>query len=234
MSHLSIQGRWARAGLGVLALLLVSGWPSGVAAQPAAQPPAQPAARPPAEAGWVGGVPWVRQWYSLTCEYAAAAAVTWYYGNLVSQRVFIDEMPYSYDPHVGFRGRINGPVGGTTDYGVYAEPLVPVLQRHGFNAQALYTDVGWLKAQIVADRPVVVWMTYQAWWSNPTYIWADDCTRFSLVPWEHCVVVTAYDDWGVTIMDPYTGTFDRYNWGDFTRAWGYFDNMALLITPAGQ
>jgi uncharacterized protein YvpB len=231
MITLTNNHRRARILFGVLTALALFG---GAPWTAAAQPVTQPTPRPVADAGSVWGVPWVRQWYSLTCEYAAVAAVTWYYGNLLSQRVMINEVPYDYNPHVGFRGRINGPTGGTTDYGIYAEALVPVLQNHGFNAQAVYADVGWLKAQIIADRPVVAWITYQARWSNPIYIWADDGARFSLVPWEHCVVVTAYDDWGVTIMDPYTGTFDRYSWGDFTRAWGYFDNMSLLITPATQ
>jgi uncharacterized protein YvpB len=214
--HLSPLPHW-RAALALL--LLVSVLPAGAAARPAA------------DAASVGAFPWVRQWYSLTCEYAAAAAVTWYYGNLVSQRVFIAEMPYAANPHYGFRGRINGPVGGTWDYGVYAEPLAPVLQRHGFNAQTVYADSGWLKAQVAAGHPVVVWMTYQAQWSTRSYAW-DNGERYTLVPWEHCVVVTAYDDYGVTIMDPYTGTFNRYGWDAFEHAWSYFDNMSLLITPA--
>jgi uncharacterized protein YvpB len=74
-------------------------------------------------------------------------------------------------------------------------------------------------------------MTYQARTSTRTRYWLNG-EQFSLVPWEHCVVVTAYDNYGVTIMDPYTGTFDRYSWGAFEAAWSYFDNMALLITPA--
>jgi uncharacterized protein YvpB len=189
------------------------------------------AARTQADAAGVGPYPWVRQWYSLTCEYAAVASVTWYYGQLVSQRVFISEVPSDPNPHLGFRGRINGPVGGLNDYGVYAEPLVPVLQNHGYQAQAVYADSDWLRSQLAAGHPVVVWMTYQARWSTRTYFAADDGTRYSLVPWEHCVVVTAYNDWGVTMMDPYSGTFQRFGWDAFEHAWSYFDHMALLVTP---
>jgi uncharacterized protein YvpB len=201
------------------ALLVLGAVPVGVAARPAA------------DAASVGYFPWVRQWYSLTCEYAATAAVTWFYGNVVSQRVFIAEVPYSANPHRGFRGRINGPTGGTGDYGIYAKPLIPVLQRYGYHAEEVYADSGWLKAQLRAGRPVVAWMTYQARASTRTRYWLDG-EPYSLVPWEHCVVVTAYDNSGVTIMDPYTGTFDHYSWSAFEAAWSYFDNMALLITPA--
>ena len=197
----------------------------------AGRAPITVAAQPRQDAAAVWGLPWVKQWYSLDCEYAATAAVTWFYGNLVSQRDLIAEVPGDPNPHYGFRGRLDGPVGGLGDYGVYAEPLVPVLQRHGFHAEAVYADAGWLKAQIAAGRPVVVWMTYETWPSARSYYLDSQGRPFSLTNWEHCVVVTAYDDWGVTVMDPYGGTFGRYGWDDFTRAWGYFDGMALLITP---
>src|SRR5438128_658331 len=37
----------------------------------------------------IANFPSVQQWYSLSCEYAAAAAVTLYWGDLVSQRDFL-------------------------------------------------------------------------------------------------------------------------------------------------
>src|SRR6478672_13156165 len=56
--------------------------------------------------------PSVTQWYNLSCEYAAAASVTLYWGNLVSQKDFVREVPSSPNPHLGFRGSINGTGGG--------------------------------------------------------------------------------------------------------------------------
>ncbi len=41
----------------------------------------------------VPNFPSVKQWYSLSCEYAAAAAVKLYWGTLVSQNDFIREVP---------------------------------------------------------------------------------------------------------------------------------------------
>ena len=75
------------------------------------------AAAPPTRGG-IADFPAVHQWYSLSCEYAAAAAVTLYWGNLVSQRDFVGEVPSSPNPHIGFRGDINGDWGGIADYGV--------------------------------------------------------------------------------------------------------------------
>src|SRR5439155_3033346 len=108
---------------------------------------------------FVENFPSVTQWYNLSCEYAAAAAVTLYWGNVVSQRDFIREVPRSPNPHVGFRGDINGEWGGINDYGIYAEPLVPVLEGRGYNAVAFYGGVDRLKAYLAAGNPVVVWLT---------------------------------------------------------------------------
>src|SRR5437868_4270079 len=73
------------------------------------------------DAALVESFPSVTQWHDLDCEYAAAAAVTLYWGNLVSQRDFIREVPTSPNPHRGFRGDIEGEFGGIDNYGVYAE-----------------------------------------------------------------------------------------------------------------
>src|SRR6478672_3289959 len=96
--------------------------------------PAQALAHAATPAVRIAGFPSVEQWYNLSCEYAAAAAVTLYWGNLVSQRTFLREVPNSPNPHRGFRGDIHGSGGGLNNYGIYAEPLVPVLERRGYNA----------------------------------------------------------------------------------------------------
>src|SRR5689334_23767597 len=82
--------------------------------------------------------PSVEQWYSLSCEYAAAAAVSLYWGRLVSQRDFLAEIPESPNPHWGFRGNIYGAWGGIRNYGIYAEPLVPVLAARGYRVDVFY------------------------------------------------------------------------------------------------
>lgn len=179
----------------------------------------------------IENMPSVKQWYNLSCEYAAAAAVTLFWGEgLVSQTDFIREVPKSPNPHRGYRGNINGPHGGVKDYGVYAEPLVPVLEAYGYDATVFYGGAGRLKAEIDEGHPIVVWMTtgqdarrsvYQTYKGE----------RFKLVPSEHTVVVYGYDDDGVYIMDVGDGSKYYTTWNSFLRRWGYFDGMALLIHP---
>ena len=61
----------------------------------------------------IEGMPSVRQWYRLSCEYAAAAAVTLFWGEgLVSQEHFIREVPRHPNPHLGFRATSTGHTAG--------------------------------------------------------------------------------------------------------------------------
>ncbi len=179
----------------------------------------------------IKGIPSVRQSYNLSCEYAAAAAVTLFWGNLISEKHFLREVPESPNPHKGFRGDINGTFGGLTDYGVYAEALVPVLERHAYEATVFYGGVAWLKAELEAGHPVVAWVTVDKNATRPVYHRTYEGDSFKLVPYEHTVVAYGYNTDGLYVMDVGDGGKYFTDWDSFLRRWGYFDEMALLIHP---
>lgn len=190
-----------------------------------------------AEAGGatiIEGVPSVAQWYNLSCEYAAATAVTSFWGNRVTEDEFIAEVPLSRNPHKGFRGDINAPHGGIEDYGIYAEPLVPVLEKRGYKATVFYgTNVARLKANLDVGFPVVVWLTSGRDIQRPAYWDKHNGVTFKLVPGEHAIVLYGYDSDGVYSMDVSSGGYFHTDWGSFIRRWGYFDGMSLVIRPIG-
>lgn len=179
----------------------------------------------------IDGFPSVAQWYNLDCEYAASAAITLFWGNLVSQSVFMAEVPQNANPHLGFRGDINGTGGGIDDYGIYAEPLAKVLEAHGYNAVVFYGGVSRLKANVAAGNPVQVWITTGKYTERTATREMLDGNSFKLVPSEHSVVVYGYDSYGVYLMDVGDGGFYHTDWDSFTRRWGYFDEMSLVIMP---
>ncbi len=179
----------------------------------------------------LAGSPSLAQSYSLSCEYAAASAVTLYWGNQVTEDTFLDEVPTNPNPHLGFRGDINGAFGGLTDYGVYAEALEPVLEARGYNASTFYGGVNTLKANIAAGNPVVVWITTGKYTPRTPIAESYDGDTFTLVAGEHAVVVYGYDSGGVYIMDVASGNFVYTEWTSFLTRWSYFDQMALVITP---
>lgn len=177
-------------------------------------------------------MPVMQQSLPLSCEAAAVSIATAYWGNQVSEWVFIENIPQNPNPHLGFRGDITGAFGGTTDYGVYPEPFQSVLSNYGFGSDVFYANgnANFLKAQIDQGRPVVVWMTNLASAQTRTYDTVNG-RRFALVPQEHAVVVYGYDAHGVSVADPGDGAYRQFTWSDFMRSWGYFDGMSLVIYP---
>ena len=108
----------------------------------------------------------------------------------MSQSHFIAEIGKDANPHVGFRGNINGDFGWIKDYDIYAEPLVPVLEEHGYKATVFYgTDVARLKANIRAGNPAVVWLTTGKYTERKAYWGEGNGNRFKIVPDEHAVVL---------------------------------------------
>ncbi len=174
-------------------------------------------------------LPAMGQVWNLSCEYAATSAATAFYGSMITQQSFLDAIGYNNNPHMGFRGRITGPWGGTRDYGVYAEPIATALHSFGFTrSYFFYGGVDTLKDEIAANHPVVVWIT-GTYRSSSRFIVQDGDETYSLIPNEHAVTVYGYDDVGVWVMDPSTATKYRVGWGVFLNAWNQFDGMGLVV-----
>ena len=175
-------------------------------------------------------VPATPQAWALSCEYAATSAATAMYGTVVTQwrlRASIDTDP---NPHKGFRGDITGAPGGTTDYGVYAEPIAAALHQYGFtHSYVFYGGLDNLRAEIAAGRPVVVWVT-GTWKPSSRQVLRDDAgDRYSLIPDEHAVTVYGYDGDGIWVMDPAGPDKYRVSWDRFLTGWDQLDDMALVV-----
>jgi len=180
----------------------------------------------------LSGMPPTGQLWNLSCEYAATSAATAYFGNRVTQQTLRTEIDTDVNPHKGFRGNIAAPWGGTTNYGVYAEPIAAVLRQHGFgNAYVFYGGLDTLRAEIASDHPVVVWVTGDFSVQRRVTLQDSDST-FALIPREHTVTAYGYDEDGIWVMDPSDVTQYHVGWSLFDRAWAQFDRMALAIVPS--
>jgi uncharacterized protein YvpB len=176
------------------------------------------------------GVPATAQVWALSCEYAATSAATAYYGETISQGTFLTAIGHDDNPHKGFRGSIAGKWGGTTDYGVYAEPILGVLRRNGFGrSYVFYGGQGTLQAELAAGHPVVAWIS-GTWGGSSRYAKVDATgASYSLIPYEHAVTAYGYDDGGVWVMDPGVGKKYHVSWAKFLRGWDRIDGMALVV-----
>jgi LysM repeat protein/uncharacterized protein YvpB len=173
-------------------------------------------------------VPAYLQAYSLSCEYAAAFIATSGFGWGVPESAFLERIGPSTNPHWGYRGDIHGAWGGTDDYGVYPEALVPTLNEFGFVGEVFYGgDVASLTARVDAGMPVLTWLGY---FGDTAWVQEDEGS-YLLAPGMHVVTVYGYDDWGVYVSNPGRGIYDQYAWGDFLAMWSVLDGMALAIAP---
>src|SRR5690349_2789697 len=164
---------------------------------------------------------------NLSCEYAAVYIATAAWGNGISEYATEATVGWSDNPHLGYRGNINGWWGNTYDYGVYAEPLSWALAQYGFVGEVAYTygDPSWLTKEIAAGNPTIVWLGM--WGDQSVY---EDGYR--VVAGMHVMVAYGYDDGGVYLSDPATGGSRYYDWGTFQWMWGVMDGMSLAVYPA--
>jgi uncharacterized protein YvpB len=177
---------------------------------------------------------WVPNYFqqrNLSCEYASAVIAMAAYGVWVSEWEFDGLIGLSENPHWGYRGDINGWWGNTEDYGVYAEPLVGALNAFGFWGDAFYAagDSSALTSRLDQGAPTLVWIGM--WGNTGFYEYTADGTPYKLVPGLHVVVAYDYDDSGVYVSDPATGSSRFFDWGTFMWMWNAVDGMGLAVGP---
>ncbi len=186
------------------------------------------AAAPPSEFV-IQGVPTVAQIWPLSCEYAATSAATGLWGPTLSQQTMHAEIGNHLNPHRGFRGNILGSWGGTTDYGVYPEAIVPALHRHGYTqSRAFRAGTDTLKRELAAGNPVVVWIVGNYTAQRRVYL-TDGAESYFVIPYEHAVTLYGYDERGVHIMDPGHGAKYHESWDRLEFGWAQLDHMALTV-----
>ena len=169
-----------------------------------------------------------KQSHNLSCESSAASMVAQFHGVQLSEQEVLSSLPSNRNPHLGFRGNVDGPTGGIVDYGVYAGPIMEILSARGLQARTVTDGIEGIKAAITRGNPVIAWVTYDCQPSTPTTKDIDG-QEVTLVPNQHVVVVTGFSAEGVWANDPWDGQEDFYPMGDLQRAMSYFGDMAIEI-----
>lgn len=169
-----------------------------------------------------------KQSRNLSCESSAAAMTAQYHGVSLTEADVLAALPRADNPYLGFRGSVDGPPGGIEDYGVYAGPILDVLEATGLRAALVEGGLEGIKAAIARGHPVIAWITYDCQHSTPVTRTVEGQV-VSLVPYQHVVVVTGYSAKGVWANDPWDGREEFYPAADFVRALAYFDDMAIEV-----
>jgi len=176
------------------------------------------------------GVPIYKQTHSLSCEATSASMVAAFFGVSLPEEEAIARLPRHENPHLGFRGDVDGQPGGHDDYGVYAGPIQTLLAEYGLRATHIDGGLEGIRRALAAGHPVIAWVTYHLWEQNPVELELASGARIRVVPYEHTVVIEGVVADGLWALDPYDGAGRLLPWTEFERSWGYLDQMALEVS----
>lgn len=228
----NVYRRWlVLMGLGLALVAL-----GACAAQPATVAPVPSPTPIPTSASLnvVGG----KQTKNLTCESQTASDLAKFWGKQVGEIEFFNKLPRSDNPYKGFVGSPDAPPGSLppSGYGVYAEPVAQTLRSFGLESEAhSKKGINWLRQELAAGRPVMVWATY-GFKENPVKTYKTrDGQEVPIVQYEHSFLAVGYDSDGVTVIDPLDGQRKSFPYAEFYRGWSLLDQMAVtarLPVPA--
>lgn len=179
----------------------------------------------------ISGLQGNAQRLNLSCE--SRSAVDWaaYWGVSIGEKQFLKNLPRSDNPDEGFVGNPSGVWGNIPplSYGVHAEPVAKLLRDYGLAAEAR-RKMEWdeLRTEIVAGRPVIVWVIGQMWKGSPVKYKAADGRKTTVAPYEHTMILYGYDRNNVHVFDAYTGSRQTYPIQTFLASWGTLGRMAIV------
>lgn len=176
-------------------------------------------------------VPIHQQKHSLSCEYASCQIATAGLGKEIDEDRFIPVIGTNPNPHVGFRGNIDGTfIYGYEDYGIYPKPLVKALPKFGFVGRELTGGKTELISELAAHHPVVVWLDFGY---TSSFMFDINGEMVLMATKSHVVCAYGYNDEGVLISDPDSSNRKRVlPWNNFMRMWNSMAQYSLAVTRA--
>lgn len=169
-----------------------------------------------------------RQQHPLSCEAAAAYVASTMLGVRLDEDAILAALPRDPNPNLGFRGNVDGPTGGTDDYGVYAPPIVIAINQlggvRGLQARQISGEVE-LRAEVAKGHPVVVWIT-----SNLRPGLRLPQPGYYLVRGEHAVTVIGIDSSDIIASDVGGGQPRIWPMSQFLNSWKLFDYQGVAFS----
>lgn len=183
----------------------------------------------------ISGVTGQGQSRPLSCE--SRSAVDWakFFGQTIGEIEFLNKLPSSDNPDVGFVGNVYGTWGQIppNDYGVHAEPVAKLLRSQDYGLPAIAREgltFDELRAEIANGRPVIVWIAGNVQRGAPEYYRAQSDQGISVVArYEHTVIAYGYDASNVWVQNG--GNKVPIKIDQFLDSWSALGNMAVLAQP---
>jgi len=176
------------------------------------------------------------QRHSLSCEARAACDLLAFHGRPVDEDAFLSRLSRSDNPDLGFVGDPDGETGGLPPaaYGVHAPPVAETLRAFGLHAEAVRDrDLGWLRAELDAGRPVLLWVTAGLEPASPVVLRDTTGQAFEAVRGEHAVLALRRRGSRVTILDPAHGEEREVDERTLLASWQAFRCAAERASGGG-
>jgi uncharacterized protein YvpB len=192
-----------------------------------------------------------KQKYKLSCEIATLRALLKYYDIDITEDEIINKIPKNKNPHLGFRGNIDGIQKNSflDDYGIYPQGLKNYLTKNTNLKASIFGNINdysyiknknplsWLKSMINSKKPVIVWIIkYCDTVSKFSKYDITDGKLYLLLYKEHTVIVIGYKEFRgaqgnneIIVFDPTYGAIFYYNEKNFVKSWSNFSYMALTL-----
>lgn len=172
---------------------------------------------------------------SLSCESRSAVDLLGFYGIRVTEETFLASLPRSDNPDLGFVGDVNGPGEQLppAGYGVHVDPVARAIRQYGLIVDAHRgKDLAWLRSELRAGRPVLVWATGQLDAPAGVRMRGADGRDFTAVRGEHTFIVVGAGPGELVLLDPATGREKRVFDQQFDASWATLGRTAISARPS--
>lgn len=168
-----------------------------------------------------------RQFFNLSCEFAAASSIIYYYTGLSdfkssnqenAERTLIEKTPISKNPNIGIRmgeesvtlsdifDGLGQKFGGDEYYGIHAPPFIDIFESYGLTTQPIFSDqevLRNLKEALYKGHLVMAWIKLGFGENVDKEL---SYGKVKIIKGEHAVVILGFDKTGFRIMDVGSGS----------------------------
>jgi hypothetical protein len=185
-----------------------------------------------------------RQYFNLSCEFAAAAGIIFHFTNnsdfevnnqAEAEKELLQKVWISKNPNVGIRmgiggeagwgdlyANLNSRFGGADYYGIHAPPFIDLFAGYGLTAKPIYINdltISSIRQAIFNGHLIMAWI--KIGYASPI---DDDLSygKVKIIRGEHAVIINGFDGSGVEIMDPGIGLQRHVDYGSLINASSFF------------
>ncbi|OGK36800.1 hypothetical protein A3F03_01765 [Candidatus Roizmanbacteria bacterium RIFCSPHIGHO2_12_FULL_41_11] len=196
-----------------------------------------------------------KQFFNLSCEFAAASGIIYHFTNdpnfAVSneenaEKILISKTPISKNPNIGIRmgkesislddifKNLNQKFGGEDYYGIHAPPFIDIFEDFGLSAKPIYINnstVHDIKKAIYSGNLVMAWIKIGYGEKVDEELLYG---KVQIIKGEHAIAINGYDENGFIVMDVGSGRERHIDYTSLLNASSSFIVPFLQIYKADE